>query len=119
MHHQRISEGSIGGFLESMPVLRNAIMANTVTTTKNYLQYFDKDGVKIHEDLVYKSKRKSDRRKSAGIFNHCRSLEISAGMILHRLDYLLMQFCLFLTSADSESQLIFLYARYQFCARWF
>ncbi len=53
MHHQRINEGSIGGFMESVPVLKNTVM-NTTTPIKISLQYFDKDGEKLKRDLYIK-----------------------------------------------------------------
>ncbi len=53
MHHQRVDEKSIGGFVESAPVLKNFLISKT-TPTKITLRYFDKDGVKICRDLYIK-----------------------------------------------------------------
>jgi len=53
MHHQRVSEGSIGGFVESTPVLKNAV-ANSQTPIKITLQYFGKNGEKLQRDLYIK-----------------------------------------------------------------
>ncbi len=53
MHHQKVNEGSIGGFVESAPVLKNFLI-NKDTPTKITLQYFDKDGVKLCRDLYIK-----------------------------------------------------------------
>lgn len=53
MHHQKVSEGSIGGFVESASVLKNFLI-NKDTPTKITLQYFDKDSVKICRDLYIK-----------------------------------------------------------------
>jgi hypothetical protein len=53
MHHQRISEGSIGGFVESMPVLRK-VVENSSDPIKIVLQYFDKNGEKLNRVLYIK-----------------------------------------------------------------
>lgn len=50
MHHQKVSEGSISGFVESVPVLKNAVI-NKNSPIKITVQYFDKDGVKIQRNL--------------------------------------------------------------------
>lgn len=50
MHHQRVSESSISGFVESAPVLKNFVVSKD-TPTKITLQYFDKDGVKLQRKL--------------------------------------------------------------------
>jgi hypothetical protein len=55
MHHQVISSNSIGGFVESIPALRNAVINRGIDTPlKISLQYFDKDGVKILHILYVK-----------------------------------------------------------------
>lgn len=53
MHHQKVSEGSIGGFVESAPVLKKFLIKKD-TSTKITLQYFDKDGVKLCRNLYIK-----------------------------------------------------------------
>ena len=53
MHHQRVNEKSIGGFVESAPVLKNFVISKN-TPTKIILQYFDKDGVKLRRNLYIK-----------------------------------------------------------------
>lgn len=53
MHHQRVDEKSIGGFVESAPVLKNFLI-NKDTPTKITLRYFDKDGVKLCRNLYIK-----------------------------------------------------------------
>lgn len=53
MHHQRVNEGSIGGFVESAPVLKNFVVSKN-TPIKITLQYFDKDGVKLQRNLYIK-----------------------------------------------------------------
>lgn len=50
MHHQRVSIGSISGFVESGLVLKNSVISKD-TPTKITLQYFDKDGVELHRNL--------------------------------------------------------------------
>ena len=50
MHHQLVSAGSIGSFVESGPVLKNSVI-NKDAPTKITLQYFDKDGVKLQRNL--------------------------------------------------------------------
>lgn len=53
MHHQIVSDGSIGGYVESEPVLKNAVV-NSNAPVKISLQYFDKNGEKLHRDLYIK-----------------------------------------------------------------
>ena len=53
MHHQRVNEGSIGGFAESAPVLKNFVISKDIPT-KITLQYFDKNGEKLRRDLYIK-----------------------------------------------------------------
>lgn len=50
MHHQRVDKKSVGGFLESTPVLKKAIV-NKNTPMKITLRYFDKDGAKLQRNL--------------------------------------------------------------------
>jgi len=50
MHHQKVNEGSIGGFVDSTPILRNFVL-NSNTPVKITLRYFDKIGEKISRDL--------------------------------------------------------------------
>src|SRR3989344_47703 len=50
MHHQRVAEGAISGFVESALVLKNFVISKD-TPTKITLQYFDKDGVKLQRNL--------------------------------------------------------------------
>ena len=50
MHHQCVNEGSIGGFVESAPVLKNFVVSKDAPI-KIALQYFDKDGVKLQRTL--------------------------------------------------------------------
>jgi hypothetical protein len=54
MHHQKVSEGSISGFVESAPVLKNFLINKDTPTIKIVLQYFDKDGVKLCRNLYIK-----------------------------------------------------------------
>ncbi len=53
MHHRRVSEGSIGGFGESVSVLQKALV-NSKVPIKIDLQYFDKNGEKIQRNLYIK-----------------------------------------------------------------
>ncbi len=53
MHHQRVDQGSIEGFVESAPVLKNFVISKD-TPIKITLQYFDKDSVKLQRDLYIK-----------------------------------------------------------------
>ena len=53
MHHQRVSEGLIGGFVESAPVLQKAVV-NINVPIKISLQYFDKNGEKLRRILYIK-----------------------------------------------------------------
>lgn len=53
MHHQRVSNGSISGYLESAPVLEKAI-ASSKSPIKITLQYFDKNGEKLSRNLYIK-----------------------------------------------------------------
>ncbi|MCX6715635.1 MAG: hypothetical protein NT077_01300 [Candidatus Taylorbacteria bacterium] len=55
MHHRIVTERSIGGFLESIPALKNSILNRRINTPfKMDLQYFDKDGVKLTRSLYVK-----------------------------------------------------------------
>lgn len=54
MHHQRVNEGSISGFVESVPVLKNFVVSKDVPI-KITLQYFDKDGVKLQRNLYIRT----------------------------------------------------------------
>jgi hypothetical protein len=55
MHHRRITETSIGGFLESVPALRNIITQRRESAPlKMNLQYFDKNGVRLSRILYIK-----------------------------------------------------------------
>ena len=53
MHHQRVSENSIGGFVDSTPVLKDAVISAS-SPLKISVQYFDKDGVKLCRNLYIK-----------------------------------------------------------------
>lgn len=53
MHHQLVSEGSFGGYVESIPVLKNTAI-NSNTPIKISLQYFDKNGEKLCRNLYIK-----------------------------------------------------------------
>ena len=53
MHHQRVNEGAISGFVESALVLKNFVISKD-TPTKITLQYFDKNGEKLRRDLYIK-----------------------------------------------------------------
>ena len=53
MHHQRINEGSVSGFVESIPVLKNTVI-NATAPVKITLQYFDKVGKKLCRNLYIK-----------------------------------------------------------------
>lgn len=53
MHHQRVNEGSINSFAESVSILKSTII-NTGTPIKITVQYFDKNGEKLCRDLYIK-----------------------------------------------------------------
>lgn len=53
MHHQRISEGSTRSFVESVPVLKNAVLKSN-SPIKIALQYYDKNGKKLERNLYIK-----------------------------------------------------------------
>ena len=50
MHHQKVNEGSISGFVESATVLKNFVIGKN-SPIKIILQYFDKDGVNLCRNL--------------------------------------------------------------------
>lgn len=50
MHHLHMTKGSMSSFVDSMPVLKNAVMDNG-TPIKIMLQYFDKNGTKLQRTL--------------------------------------------------------------------
>lgn len=53
MHHQRVSDESVGGYVESVPVLKN-VVTNSNVPIKIILQYFDKNGEKLSRNLYIK-----------------------------------------------------------------